>query len=170
MVPITSVKDILLDQLAACHDDESWFKSSKTILDDLTVAQATRKIEGNPHSIWEIANHLIYWNEVWLTRFINEDSFEMRNIQNEKTFELDHLQINEENWRKTIRQLSKGFSEWRKVITNCEISKLERKIPSYFNAPWWNVVSNLCIHNAYHIGQMMLLKKLVRLDETDVLG
>lgn len=34
-----------------------------------------------------------------------------------------------------------------------------KEIPSYFNAPWWGVVSNLSIHNAYHIGQIMLLKK-----------
>lgn len=160
---ITSVKEVLLDQLAACHDDESWFKSSKTILDDISVAEATWKPEGNPHSIWEIANHLIYWNEMWLTRFINEDIFENRIMNNEETFEMHHLKMDEESWRKTIRQLSNGFSEWRDTITNCEVSKLEGRIPSYFNAQWWNVISNLCIHNAYHIGQMMFLKKLVRL-------
>jgi hypothetical protein len=32
---MTTVKEILLDQLAACHDDESWFKPSKTILDGM---------------------------------------------------------------------------------------------------------------------------------------
>nr|WP_245363801.1 DinB family protein [Cohnella thailandensis] len=149
--------------MAACHDEESWFKSSKTILDDLSVAEAVWKTEGHPHSIWEIANHLIYWNEMWLSRFINEDMIESRKINNEETFELDRLKLTEESWRTTIRQLSNGFAEWRDIIANCEVSKLERRIPSYFNAPWWNVVSNLCIHNAYHIGQMMFLKKLVRL-------
>jgi len=170
VVIITSVKEVLLDQLAACHDDESWFKSSKTILDDISVAEAIWKTAGHPHSIWEIANHLIFWNEMWLTRFINDEMFEIENVNNKETFGLDHLKINEESWCKTIHRLSKGFSDWRAIIANCEVSKLEGRIPSYFNAQWWNVVSNLCIHNAYHIGQMMFLKKIVRLNETNVQG
>lgn len=159
---MSSVKEVLLDQLAACHDDESWFKSSKTILDDISVAEAIWKTEGNPYSIWEIANHLIYWNELWLRRFINDDMNDKSNMNNDETFELNHMKMNEESWHETIQRLSNGFSEWRDIITNCEVLKLERIIPSYFNAHWWGVISNLCIHNAYHIGQMMLLKKLVK--------
>ncbi|MCC3377109.1 DinB family protein [Cohnella sp. REN36] len=158
---MTNVKEVLLDQLAACHDDESWFKSSKTILDDLSVAEANWKTEGNPYSIWEIVNHLIFWNELWLKRFIEDDAFEKSNVNNDETFKMSDTKATEESWHETIQRLSNGFSEWRDRIAQCEVAKLEKRIPSYFNAPWWGVVSNLCIHNAYHIGQMMLLKKLV---------
>ncbi|WP_256256263.1 DinB family protein [Paenibacillus sp. BC26] len=159
---MTSVREVLLDQLAACHNDESWFKSSKTILEDISVAEAIRKTEGNSSSIWEIANHLIFWNEMWLRRFINNDVIEENKIGNDETFELDHTNINEKGWNETIQRLQNGFIEWRDMISNCEESKLESRIPSYFNAQWWGVISNLCIHNAYHIGQMMLLKKQVK--------
>jgi hypothetical protein len=98
-----TVKEVLLDQLAACHDDESWFKPSKTILDDLSADEAIWKAADHRHSIWSLA------------------------------------------------------------VTNCEHSKLEKSIPSYdVDAQWWGVISNLCIHNAYHIGQMMLLKLEVK--------
>jgi hypothetical protein len=162
VVMLTSVKEVLLDQLAACHDDESWFKSSTTILNDVSVNDAIWKAEDNQHSIWEIATHLIFWNEMWLDRFMNDDLFEKSNIPNDETFDLDHLEQNEASWDETIRRLSNGFVQWREVITNCDDSKLETRIPSYFNAQWWGVISNLCIHNAYHIGQMMLLKKQVQ--------
>jgi hypothetical protein len=158
-----SVKEVLLDQLAACHDDESWFKPSKTILDDISADEAIWKAADNRHSIWALAYHLIFWNEMWLNRF-NDDSFEKMNITNDETFvfELDHLKRNEESWNETIRRLSQSFVNWHEAVTNCEHSKLEKRIPSYFNAQWWGVISNLCIHNAYHIGQMMLLKKEVK--------
>ncbi|SDN68105.1 DinB superfamily protein [Paenibacillus sp. yr247] len=158
---LTSVKEVLLDQLAACHDDESWFKPSKTILNDVSVNDAVRKAEDYPHSIWEIANHLIFWNEMWLNRFINNDLLES-NTTNDETFESDHLEQNDTSWNETIRRLSNGFVHWREVITNCDESKLEKRVPNYFNAQWWGVISNLCIHNAYHIGQIMLLKKQVQ--------
>lgn len=158
---LTSVKEVLLDQLAACHDDESWFKPSLAILNDVSVNEAVWKADDHPHSIWEIANHLIFWNEMWLNRFIHDDFLES-NTLNDETFELDHLKQNEASWNETIRRLSDGFAHWREVITNCDDSKLEKTIPTYFNAQWWGVISNLCIHNAYHIGQMMLLKKQVQ--------
>ncbi|NOU86295.1 DUF1572 domain-containing protein [Paenibacillus sp. LMG 31460] len=156
-----SVKEVLLDQLAACHDDESWFKPSKTTLNDVSVNDAVWKAKDQPHSIWEIANHLIFWNEMWLNRFINDDLLES-NTTNDETFELDLLKQNEASWNETIQRLSNGFVHLREVITNCDDIKLEKRIPTYSNAQWWGVISNLCIHNAYHIGQMMLLKKQVQ--------
>jgi uncharacterized damage-inducible protein DinB len=159
---MTSVKEVLLDQLAACHDDESWFKPAKKVLHDISVSEAIWKSEGDPHSIWEIANHLIYWNETWLTRFTNDEVLAKTNIDNDETFQMDPMKMNEAGWLETIQRLSNSFSEWRNSITNCDINKLEKRIPSYFNAQWWGVISNLCIHNAYHIGQIMLLKKQVK--------
>jgi hypothetical protein len=158
---VISAKEVLLDQLAACHDDESWFKPSKTILNDLSAEEAIWKAADNRQSIWALANHLIFWNEKWINRF-NDELFEEISITNDETFELDQLKLNEESWNETIRRLSNSFLDWREAVMNCEQSKLERRIPSYFNAQWWGVISNLCIHNAYHIGQMMLLKKEVK--------
>jgi hypothetical protein len=157
-----SVKEVLLDQLAACHDDESWFKPSKTILDDLSVDEAIWKAADDRHSIWALANHLIFWNEMWLNRFKDDLIEENSKITNDETFEVDQLQLNEESWNETIRRLSDSFKNWRDAVRNCEHSKLEKSIPSYFNAQWWGVISNLCIHNAYHTGQMMLLKKVIK--------
>jgi hypothetical protein len=159
---LTSMKEVLLDQIAACHNDESWFKSSTAILNDVSVDEAVWKVEDYPHSICEIANHLIYWNEMWLNRYINADLFKNGNENNDETFELDLQMQDEASWNETIQKLSNGFVQWRETITNCDDSKLGERIPSYFNAQWWGVISNLCTHNAYHIGQMMLLKKLVR--------
>jgi hypothetical protein len=157
-----TVKEILLDQLAACHDDESWFKPSTTILSDLSADEAIWKAEDSQHSIWALVNHLIFWNEMWLNRFKDDLIEENSKITNDETFEVDQLQLNEESWNETIRRLSDSFVNWRDAVRNCEHSKLEKRISSYFNAQWWGVISNLCIHNAYHIGQMMLLKKVIK--------
>lgn len=156
------IKDILLDQLAACHDDESWFKPAQTILSDLSAAEANYKPAGHPHSIHELATHLIYWNEMWLNRFIQDDMLEKSSLSNDQTFQADHHQADEEGWTAIVARLSQSFVQWREQVAAADPAKLEKPIPAYYNAPWWGVVSNVITHNVYHIGQMMQLKQVIR--------
>lgn len=151
-------KSILIDQLNACYNDKSWFVPLQEILIDLNPEQAARDYISN-QSIWAIVNHLIFWNEKWLERFEIEH-FELEDsIYNDDTFYVDPNAINETEWNRALQRLDTVFRRWNRALEECEEFKLNLEIPTYFNAPWWGVVSNLCIHNAYHIGQIMLLKK-----------
>jgi hypothetical protein len=151
-------KSILIDQITACYNDKSWFIPLQHILTDLTAVQAAMENE-NEQSIWKIVNHLIFWNEKWLVRF-NVEQFELNSkLDNNDTFYINPNGINEIEWRETLTRLEAGYRSWIIALEECKDSKLISLIPTYFNAPWWGVVSNLCIHNAYHIGQIMLLKK-----------
>lgn len=152
-------KSILLDQINACYNDKSWFIPLEEILIDLTVEEANSENEQN---IWSIVSHLIFWNEKWLDRYKTEE-FDLNNtISNEETFNLDIDRINETGWKETLERLRSVFINWRIALEESDESKLTKIIPEYYNAPWWGVVSNLCIHNAYHIGQIMLIKKQIR--------
>lgn len=154
-------KSILIDQITACYNDKSWFIPLQEILVDLTVIQVAWENESR-QSIWKIVNHLIYWNQKWLERFINEEFEIISSFDNDDTFYIDTKSMNEVGWKETLNRLDLVFVSWRKALEECEETKLITLIPSYFNAPWWGVVSNLCIHNAYHIGQIMLLKKQIQ--------
>ncbi|UUZ95080.1 DinB family protein [Paenibacillus sp. P25] len=154
-------KSILIDQLTACYNDKSWFIPLQETLIDVTAVQAALENESK-QSIWKIVNHLIFWNEKWLERF-NVEQFELNNtIDNNDTFYINPNDINDFEWRRTLIRLEVVFRRWKESLEECEDSKLISLIPSYFNSPWWGVVSNLCIHNAYHIGQIMLLKKQIQ--------
>ncbi|MNW60756.1 DinB superfamily protein [compost metagenome] len=151
-------KSILLDQLNACYRDKSWFIPLHEILIDLNATQAAWETESN-QSIWSLVNHLIFWNEKWLERY-NTEQFDLKSsINNGDTFYVNPHSINDLEWKKTLQRLETVFYNWNRVLEESTDLKLISEIPSYFNAPWWGVVSNLCIHNAYHIGQIMLLKK-----------
>jgi len=156
-----SYKSILIDQLTACYNDKSWFVPLAEILDDLTAEEAVIKND-NEQSIWSIVNHLIFWNEKWLERFKAGEFRLDHNIDNDETFAVAQDQLNEIGWTETLNKLEKVFVNWRVVLEETEESKLTKQLPEYFDAPWWGVVSNLSIHNAYHVGQIMLLKKQIR--------
>ncbi|MFC5527970.1 DinB family protein [Cohnella yongneupensis] len=152
-------KSILLNQMTACYNDKSWFIPLEDILVDLTVEEATTE---NKQTIWSIINHLIYWNEKWLERFKSEEFEINKTISNDETFYVDLEQINESGWNETLKRLRDVFNSWKDILAESDESKLTKILPEYFNPPWWGVVSNLCIHNAYHIGQIMLIKKQIR--------
>ncbi|WP_310145461.1 DinB family protein [Paenibacillus amylolyticus] len=156
-----SYKSILIDQLTACYNDKSWFIPLAEILEDLTAEEAVIKND-NGQSIWSIVNHLIFWNEKWLERFKAGEFRLDHNIANDETFAVAQEQLNESGWKETLNRLENVFVSWRVVLEETEESKLTKQLPEYFDAPWWGVVSNLSIHNAYHVGQIMLLKKQIR--------
>lgn len=154
-------KSILIDQLNACYNDKSWFIPLADILADLTVKEAITMNE-DKQTIWSIVNHLIYWNEKWLESFKAGEIVLSNTINNDETFSLTPDQMNDFGWKKTLNRLENVFINWITFLEGTDESKLTKQLPEYFNAPWWGVVSNLSIHNAYHIGQIMLLKKQIR--------
>ena len=58
-------KTILLDQLLANANDRSWYISFYEAVDGLSEAEAFWRPDDSSHSIAEIVQHLIYWNEMW---------------------------------------------------------------------------------------------------------
>jgi uncharacterized damage-inducible protein DinB len=111
------------------------------------------------HSIWQLISHLTFWNEKWLSYFIGKETFVGIDNNNDSTFNIKE-EINEENWRSAINKLDAVYMEFRKVIADSPESKLDTQVPNYpGECPWWGAISNLCTHNAYHIGQIVFIRK-----------
>ncbi|NBD24593.1 DinB family protein [Paenibacillus glycinis] len=154
-----SKKEILLDQLAACHNDLSWFPTFVDSVQGLDAEQAVWRKDDAQHSIWQLVSHLIYWNEKWLHYFIGRETFVGIGANNDRTFNITE-EINDENWSSAARRLEAAYMELRQVIADSPDSKLDAQVPHYpGDCPWWAAISNLCTHNAYHIGQIVLLRK-----------
>lgn len=155
-----SGKSILLDQLGACLDNESWFVPLSIALDDLTPEQAASKEPSTINSIWQIVNHLNFWNQRWLQRF-QETWIPGEPVDNNSTFDLSKHNITLTDWHEAVTKLNSVLSEWHRAISECSDSKLETSIDNYeFDAPWWAAISNLVTHNTYHIGQIVQIRKL----------
>ncbi|PTX48884.1 DinB family protein [Melghirimyces profundicolus] len=154
-------KEILLDQMAACHNDLSWFPTFTDAVKGLTPGQAAWRSHPSSHSIWELVQHLIYWNEKWMSYFLDKETFVSIGKNNDKTFGDPDVEVNEERWNAAVQRLEAVYTEWRNVLHEYPESKFETQVPGYHDeAPWWGVLSNLCTHNAYHIGQIVLIRKL----------
>src|ERR1700676_2493438 len=84
----SSKKDVLLDQLAACHNDLSWFPTFLDSVKGLTFEQAVWCKDDSSHSIWQLVTHLTYWNEKWLSYFIGKETIVGIGNSNDSTFNI----------------------------------------------------------------------------------
>lgn len=149
-----STKDVLLEQFTACYDHSNWFVSLKAVLEGVTAAEADWSPAGTGNSIRETVNHLIFWNERWLQRYRGELN-EPQDVDNDTTFQSEL-----KSWDATLVKLDAVMDEWRDKLGAMPDDKLDKPVNAQYGAPWSSPLAQQNIHNAYHIGQILLLSKL----------
>ena len=151
-----TAKEIILAQMSACHNDENyWFAPVKNVLAGLTEAQALQKDESN-NSIMQIVIHLIFWNERWLKRFKGEEVPKMEG-DNKTTFSVG---ASIEDWEKTIMHIDNIMTEWINTIKKKDDAELLKPVFEGEADPWNSYLHTIAMHNAYHIGQIVTIRKI----------
>ena len=149
-----SAKDVLIEQHTACYDENVWFVAVKNAIAGLTADEAKWKPDGADNSIWEEVNHLIFWNERWLQRYRGELDYP-EDIENTGTFKSE-----ESDWKATCEKLFAVMDEWRAELKNVTEEKLSSPVNDQYQEPFFKPLAQQNIHNAYHTGQILLLRKL----------
>jgi uncharacterized damage-inducible protein DinB len=147
-------KEILLEQFEACYDDSAWFASATSALENLTAVEAFWKPNDEIHSVAEIINHLNFYNDKFLRRFKNEE-LKKTEIEIAKTFLYET-----EDWNKILNKFEQIMSEWKNLLESSVEARFSEKISSKNQDEWSLPIAHMNIHNAYHIGQIILVRKL----------
>ena len=151
------LKEHLAEQFTVCYDRNTWFVALKNTLEGVTANEAVWKPEGSDNSIWETVSHLNYYNYAYVERFKGVD-YEYDVDDNDATFVSG--EPTEEAWKAEVARLDSILTEFRDLIINAEDSKLDERVSQTNLASWATLISNINAHNAYHAGQILLLRKL----------
>lgn len=152
---MTHAYDVLTNQLAANADDPSWYLSFKDATDNLTEEEAFWKPDGASHSIAELTQHLIYWNETWQTRYEKSHVEAVPPVgDNNRSF----LVPSGTAFAELREKLLSSLSRWQTLLTKEQVDKPVNGFP--VEAEWWALIGNAATHNAYHIGQIVYIRKL----------
>lgn len=147
--------DVLMNQLLANANDPSWHVPFQQSVEQLTEDEAFWTPANSSHSIAEIIQHLLYWNETWQTRYRESRVDAVPSIgDNHNSFVIpDHATFAELRDR-----LLEVLLQWQELLS---AAKLEQEVNGFPEpAKWWELVSNAAMHNAYHIGQIVYIRKL----------
>jgi len=152
------LKEILLDEFAVCYDTNGWFVSVRKAIEDVTAEQAAWKPDGTDNTIWESLAHLTYYNDAYLQRFKGID-YEYTKADNDETFEMPEAPT-DADWKTEVDKFDAVMAEWRQLLNASDDAKLTSLVPNKDGTKWVELISLINTHNAYHGGQILLLRKL----------
>ncbi|MFI8685982.1 DinB family protein [Rossellomorea sp. NPDC077527] len=152
------VSKIYVEQLDMHFHENEWFASLDQALDGVNAAEAAWTSSGFSNSIWQIVNHLIFWNEDVIHR-MNGTENPHKAEDNEETFGNPGDPEDEMGWAQTVKRLNEVMNHLKTVIADLDDEKL--KAPYAANrSSLERLLSNIMMHDTYHIGQIVLLRKL----------
>lgn len=144
-------------QLKRAHEGEAWHGPSlRELLADVSHTQAARKLAPDAHSIWELVEHIIAWEEIVRRRLAGAVVIDVPD-------EINFPVINDASataWQATLQRLAAGHQALRDGIKECNDARLEEIVPGMGYTNYF-MLHGVIQHTLYHAGQIALLKKLI---------
>jgi len=141
--PVT-LRELLLAELRSTHNNADWFVPGNTAVKGLTAEQASWTDGKGNHSVGQIAHHLVFWNR-WTLERLN-GSTEKYNGTNDETF----YKFDSKTWNETVRQFDEVMTNIEKWVETADEATLKESA---------QMISTICTHNAYHIGQIIYVRR-----------
>lgn len=145
----------LLDDL---YNGSPWIDVNFTdTLNEITAKEAATKPFPHFNSIWEIVNHVISWRETLLKRIQGEE------IESPEDNYFSYIPDRTESaWEKTKEHFKASQQQWTKALKKMKKKDLdEMDIAGKYSV--FDLVNGIIQHDAYHLGQIRLLRKMVQL-------
>jgi uncharacterized damage-inducible protein DinB len=141
----TTLREVLLAELKSTHDNEDWFVPANIAVKGLTAEQASWTDGKGNHSVGQLAYHIVYWNRRNLAKLKGEQ-LEKFSGNNDETFD----KFDSKTWNETVQQLDNVMKELEKWVETADEAKLKESA---------SVFTHISTHNAYHIGQIIYVRK-----------
>jgi uncharacterized damage-inducible protein DinB len=145
-------------QLKHAQEGNAWHGPSlRELLDGVTAEQAAARPIPNAHSIWELVNHIIAWEQIVRRRLEGEAVVD---VPDEINFP-PVTDASDAAWQTTRQSLEASNRALRDAIKQIDDAKLEETAAgtNYSN---YFMLHGVIQHDLYHAGQIALLKKASR--------
>ncbi len=124
----------------------------KEVLHGIGFDDAEKNISGKTNNIWQLVAHITYWRSLVVNRLNGND--------NPPPFKDFHLPDNytDESWRQALHDFEAAYHLLRNAIHHFNEENLGKPSPKQ-SQTFYELMMGCLQHDAYHLGQMMLLKK-----------
>ena len=123
-------------------------------LKTLTAKQAALKLPGL-NSIWQKVNHMISWRNALIARVKDKPA---RHPENNFIWEVKDTTA--KAWKDTIKEFEKSQKDITTFLGKQKDSHLEIISPTS-GYSYYELVMSIIIHDTYHLGQIVLIKKMI---------
>lgn len=138
------------------YDGDPWLDISIVpTLSKLSAVQAAKRPLANCNTIWEIVNHMVSWRLNVLRRVQGEL---MTTPQSNYVEPISDA--SETAWKKSRDNFEAAQQQWLQLLTEFQESDFEKIYPPN-QMTYYEHIQGILQHDAYHLGQIVLLSKLV---------
>lgn len=123
---------------------------------DISVEEATHRTEASPNTIASLIHHLSYWNRIIIQRINGIKP----NIPESNGFDMPALKT-DQDWGNLKKDHFASVHELADAILKVDEARLEQPILPDYSSVYKNLQGTV-EHIHYHLGQIVILKKLVR--------
>ncbi|MBM7620107.1 hypothetical protein JOC95_001959 [Bacillus tianshenii] len=162
--------DLIRMEYDFCWDTETWFAPLESALDGLNSTDASWQPPGGGNTIWQTVKHLNYYNALLVRQIY--DTTTGKEASNDKPTFGDIGEPVDSKWDKILAEDTFGESgdpadseKWeafmldtrricedlRKSLAQVKDSQLDEELAGR--------LARQILHNAYHIGQIVLIRK-----------
>ncbi|WP_433945474.1 DinB family protein [Paenibacillus sp. SN-8-1] len=145
----------LLSQLDAIWYHDEWFTTVTRALDGVTSVEAAWKPAGDSNTIWQLVNHMNFYNEQILQQLTNQPPHQA--INNTSTFGSPGEAGNEDGWQEVKERAFSITAEIRKAMESLSDSDLDTQVNE---TTLGHTLSSWVMHDGFHTGQIVLIRKL----------
>jgi uncharacterized damage-inducible protein DinB len=153
----------LIDQFTRAHDGDPWHGSPITaILDGVTAEQAARRPPNGAHSIWEIVLHATGWRNEVARRATGQPAG-----QPQAGDWPDIGDPTPARWQAALDALDASHANLVKVVGGMSDEQMLKPTNDPRNPPlgtgvsYYELLHGIVQHDAYHAGQIAILKKVL---------
>jgi uncharacterized damage-inducible protein DinB len=132
------------------------------VLSDLSEELAGSTVSGFPHSVWQVLRHLNYWMEYDLRRIDGHAAPYPQHAAD--SWPVECRPANEAEWHREVLRFSKHLRELERLAeSNDKVLARSVEVTTPAHAQQSNsahaVVWQTVVHNSYHIGQIVSLRR-----------
>lgn len=150
-------RELIAEQIRLAYNGEAWHGAGlKEILTEVTAVQAASRPIPNAHSIWELVLHLIGWTREVTRRLEGAPA----GVPSEGDWPPVGL-VSPSNWEAAKRALADAHGELAGAVSRASVERLAARVSGKGDAAetYREMLHGLTQHDAYHGGQISLLKK-----------
>lgn len=143
----------------AVYEGHPWIAVNLSdTLKNISAEQAAKKVSPQWNSIWQIVNHLTCWRLNMVQRM------QLQEVNVPGNYDTNYFDPVEDTspaaWKRSLEQLADSQRQWLAYLGKMKDSDLDR-VHKESGMSYYDFVHGILQHDAYHLGQIMLLAKAV---------
>ena len=150
--------EFLCDQLRRIHEGPAWHGPSlREAIEGLSAEQANYRPLSGVHSIGDLTHHVAAWEGEVERRITGHAS----GMPQEGNFPAEGTRLNADEWKALCARLDARCASMLSMLRSFDAARLSEILPTVEAEPVSirGMLNGLVQHNAYHAGQMVLLRR-----------